>query len=375
MPTNTTWPTSGPRVTQPDGGAWAYGYDALWQVTSGAKHWSDGTAEAAEQFSSTFDTIGNRTARAAGGDAAGANLRTTAYTVNALNEYASRTVPGGADVVGAVPARATVTVNGRSPYRHGAYFRQELTGLNAGGTAWASVAMSEQGADGTVNGRNGYLFVPASPETYFYDADRNLTSDGRWTNTWDGENRLVRMTAATSVGLRLALCDGDGNLAGTVDAAAGTLTAWCEYGPVGELLRATRDPAEEEDGSPNLYAFLANAPVDDSDFLGLFDIYVHHDGFGHAAITDKTGINYDYCRYRVTYGGGGGLHAGANILVRSSGWPPQNKAHSFVVFHFAVCPELDRAMNQSLAQQVAQGKNTWPPDVLKKLEPTRPTAG
>ena len=132
------------QVTQADGSAWAYGYDALRQVTSGAKHWSDGTAEAGEQFSSTFDTSGNRTASPAGGDAAGANLRTTAYAVNALNE---------------------------SPYRYGAYFRQELTGLNAGGTAWARVGVSEQTAEGTVNGRNGYLFVPVSPETYRYDVN------------------------------------------------------------------------------------------------------------------------------------------------------------------------------------------------------------
>ena len=101
-----------------------------------------------------------------------------------------------------------------------------------GGTAWASVAVSEQTAEGTVNGRNGYLFVRASPETCRYDVNGNLTSDRRWTHTWDGENRLVRMTAATSVGLHLALCDGNGNVAGTVDAAAGTLTAWYESRPL-----------------------------------------------------------------------------------------------------------------------------------------------
>ena len=94
------------QITQPDGGAWAYGYDALGQVTSREEHWSDGTAEAGDQFSYTFDTIGNRTASPADG-AAGANLPTTAYALNALNEYASRTVPGGADVVGALPSGAT----------------------------------------------------------------------------------------------------------------------------------------------------------------------------------------------------------------------------------------------------------------------------
>ena len=27
-----------------------------------------------------------------------------------------------------------------------------------------------------------------------YDLDGNLTNDGRWTYTWDGENRLMNMT-------------------------------------------------------------------------------------------------------------------------------------------------------------------------------------
>jgi hypothetical protein len=31
-------------------------------------------------------------------------------------------------------------------------------------------------------------------ETQGWDLDGNLTSDGRWTYTWDGENRLISMT-------------------------------------------------------------------------------------------------------------------------------------------------------------------------------------
>jgi hypothetical protein len=30
-------------------------------------------------------------------------------------------------------------------------------------------------------------------ETPVYDADGNLRFDGRWTMTWDGENRLVKL--------------------------------------------------------------------------------------------------------------------------------------------------------------------------------------
>src|SRR5688572_18262174 len=42
------------------------------------------------------------------------------------------------------------------------------------------------------------MFLPKTAETYTYDLDGNLTSDGRWTNQWDGENRLIDMTSHAS---------------------------------------------------------------------------------------------------------------------------------------------------------------------------------
>jgi len=36
-------------------------------------------------------------------------------------------------------------------------------------------------------------------ETYTYDADGNLSGDGLWTYTWDGENRLIKMESLMSV--------------------------------------------------------------------------------------------------------------------------------------------------------------------------------
>ena len=38
-----------------------------------------------------------------------------------------------------------------------------------------------------------HRFLPADPEIFSYDSDGNLTSDGRWTNAWNGENRLIKM--------------------------------------------------------------------------------------------------------------------------------------------------------------------------------------
>jgi len=105
----------------------------------------------------------------------------------------------------------------------------------------------------------------------------------------------------------LAACDGNGNVAALVSAAAGTNAAQFEYGPFAELLRATgpmakanpfrfstkyqddetdllyygyryynpstgrwlsRDPVEENGGN-NLYGMLRNDPIDFIDILGL----------------------------------------------------------------------------------------------------------
>jgi RHS repeat-associated protein len=239
----------------------------------------------------------------------------------------------------------------------------------------------------------GNIFVAKNPETFTYDLDGNLTSDGRWTNTWDAENRLVSMTNLASapagsqcslsftydyMGRRIqkvvspntgasytnrfvydgwnvvAILDGannllysfmwgtdlsgsmqgaggvggaismtvygtnagtyfycydaNGNVVALVNAANGTVAAQYEYGPFGEVIRATgpmakinpfmfstkyydwetglyyyghryynpstgrwlsRDPAEEDEGGPNLYAFCANDGVDLSDVLGM----------------------------------------------------------------------------------------------------------
>src|SRR6185436_4122736 len=97
---------------------------------------------------------------------------------------------------GIANASASVMVNGSaSDYRRAEYF-QELLGVNNSSTSvWQSVTVTTSGG-GT---NTGNVFVPMATETFGYDADGNLTNDGRWTFTWDGENRLVSMQALSSV--------------------------------------------------------------------------------------------------------------------------------------------------------------------------------
>jgi len=166
------------RVNLADSSFWIYEYDALGQVKSGKRYWSDWTPVAGQQFEYGFDDIGNRQNTKVGGDENGANLRSASYTVNSLNQYSQRTVPGYADIKGLALATNSVTVNSQTPYRRGEYFRKELSVANGSASVWQSITVAAP----TETSVTGNIFVPKTPEAFTYYFDGNLTSDGRWTN-------------------------------------------------------------------------------------------------------------------------------------------------------------------------------------------------
>ena len=181
-----------------DGTYWVYQYDALGQVTSGKKYWADGTPVAGQQFTYNFDTIGNRVSTAAGGDQNGLNLRAASYTNNSLNEITGRGVPGYVEVQGSASSNATVTVNGVAAYQKTNYYRAELTVNNLSSPVYPAV--TNQGALGTNSVFiNGHALVVQTPESFGYDADGNLTHDGKWSYTWDGENRLIALQSLATI--------------------------------------------------------------------------------------------------------------------------------------------------------------------------------
>jgi RHS repeat-associated protein len=187
-------------VTQTDNSVWSFGYDALGQVTSGRKYWGDSSPVAGQQFGYTFDDIGNRTQTQVGGNELGLGLRSANYSANSLNQYESRSVPGAVDILGSANSSAIVTVNGTSTSRHGDYFRSEVGIDNGTGAAFQSVTAKAVvgGATNLLSTVSGNVYVPQNPEYFSYDADGNLTQDGRWTFTWDAENRLIKMTSLNS---------------------------------------------------------------------------------------------------------------------------------------------------------------------------------
>ena len=392
-------------VTNADSSRWSWGYDSLGQVTSGKKYWSDSTVVAGQQFEYAFDSIGNRISASSGGSQFGTSLRTATYAANLLNQYTNRTVPGYVEVQGSANSNATVTVNNEATYRKGTYYRKELTVANSSAAVWQGITniavLNYGGTNGEdiVTTKTGNVLVQKTPEVSTYDAEGNLTQDGKWTYTWDAENRLVSLTsltnlpsasrqkldfaydnkwrriqkivstwdgtayvpqstnrflydgwnlvamldgngtllqsfrwgtdlsgslqgvggvggmkavtvhAGTNAGSYFFAYDGNGNVMALVSAATGIKSAEYEYGPFGELLRASgplallntfrfstkfyddesgfcyygyryydpgtgrwpsRDPIGELAG-PSLYHFLSNSPLNSVDAYGLID--------------------------------------------------------------------------------------------------------
>jgi YD repeat-containing protein len=182
-------------LTDGDGPHWSFGYDSLGQVISGSKYWGDNTPVPGEQFDYNFDNIGNRVYTLSGGNSSGANLRSNSYAVNDLNQYTSRTVTNGLDILGIANYQASVTVNGASyDYRWGEFYQKGLTITNSSGPVWLTVTNT---ATYSVSSSNvvGRLFMPQSPEVFSNDLDGNLVLDGRFSYSWDAENRLTNITS------------------------------------------------------------------------------------------------------------------------------------------------------------------------------------
>ena len=144
-----------------------------------------------------FDDIGNRKSTKTGGDSGGAGLRSASYTANNLNQYSSRDISGTVDVLGIANAAAAVTVNGQSTSRKGEYFQFAPAYTNTSAALYPFVTNTAI-LSGSTNTVTGQVFIAKTPETFTYDADGNQTSDGRWTNRWDGENRLITMESLAS---------------------------------------------------------------------------------------------------------------------------------------------------------------------------------
>ena len=86
----------------------------------------------------------------------------------------------------------------RRLHRYGPWWRHALEVDNASAPAYTqAVVTAVHNPPGTndpdvVTSATGRVFVAQTPEALQYDSDGNLTQDGRFDYTWNGENRLIK---------------------------------------------------------------------------------------------------------------------------------------------------------------------------------------
>lgn len=177
-------------ITSADNAFWSVGYNDRAELTNSVRKAVNQTPFPGQEFGYSFDSIGNRLTTTVGS-------RVSTYTPNAVNEYESRTVPGFVNILGEAASDADVAVNGTATERLGTYFRAELAVTNTASPVLTTNTTVATRGEETVS-VTSLRFVPQTPETFTHDDDGNLTSDGRWTNVWDAENRLVEQTATTN---------------------------------------------------------------------------------------------------------------------------------------------------------------------------------
>jgi RHS repeat-associated protein len=180
-------------------GDWTYAYNARGELTGGVKK-KAGVVVPGYEFGYGFDAIGNRTRATM---KTHGHTSTSLLTPNSLNQLDGRTVPGTLHIRGHVEGNATgVQVRSTgSPFIDG---RPIIAGdfaatVPVDNSAWVAattvdIRTTTSNPETEVTDTRRVVLPPAN-ETITHDADGNMTSDGLWIYEWDGENRLIRITA------------------------------------------------------------------------------------------------------------------------------------------------------------------------------------
>ena len=174
------------QVIREDGTRYNYGYDAIGQLTNAAATLPDQTPWKAYQFGYQYDNTGNPVEQDKNG-------LVFSNSFNHLNQNVA-TVPGGSlAVLGRVNyAGGTVAVNSVQ-----AQLSPDLIFAAPGipftlGTNTLNTVFTDPFGRST----NRETSVVVSQKAYQYDANGNLTNDGRMAYFWNDENRLVAVRSA-----------------------------------------------------------------------------------------------------------------------------------------------------------------------------------
>ncbi len=199
------------RITFADGSYWDYTYDAKGQVISGAKYDANGLAVPGQAFGYGYDEIGNMLYKENGMSA----LK-IAYSSNIVNQYTAVAYPGVVPVVGAADVDAEVKVMRNdtpqnyyplrvmTPTRNGKYYYGTFSADNSQTEKTVDYSVYAMKTDPNDTGKklyekqNGSFTVPKRDAAFTYDDDGNMLTNGDWTYTWNGENRMIAAEKSNS---------------------------------------------------------------------------------------------------------------------------------------------------------------------------------
>lgn len=167
---------------------------------------SGGTADLpGRRFEFSYDDIGNRLSSNRTGVA---GLQDD-YVPNKLNQYTTRennTLAVSGTVANSSVKVAVKSTGGtyQTAGREAGFWSHEVTPANTNGPVKETVdviaadAGAGSGGADLVSTDTTTTTVAEDLQTYFYDADGNVTNDGLWVYTWDAENRLIAMETTTT---------------------------------------------------------------------------------------------------------------------------------------------------------------------------------
>lgn len=164
----------------------AFSYDPIDRLTGAT--YKDGAA-VLEQYGYTYDKADNRTTERR-------NEIVSTGTFNNVNELTALSGGGVVGFTGTTTEEAAVTVGGQPAQTSlvGTRFEKAVT-LPAGTN---TVTIAAVDPSGNTNSKNYRVVVGGgAAQSFTYDANGNMTSDGSRTYAWDAENRLIKITEGT----------------------------------------------------------------------------------------------------------------------------------------------------------------------------------
>ena len=161
-------------------------YDPIDRLTGAT--YKDGAA-VLEQYGYTYDKADNRTTERR------SEIVSTG-TFNNVNELTAVSGGGVVGFTGTTTEEAAVTVGGQAAQTSLVGTRFEKSVTLPAGTNTVTVAAVDP--SGNANSKNYRVVVSGGlTQSFTYDANGNMTSDGTRTYAWDAENRLIKITEGT----------------------------------------------------------------------------------------------------------------------------------------------------------------------------------